>query len=174
VALEDHLVQIARLLGRESAQAEVVEDQQIRGEQSPEGLLGRVIGARLVEPLEHAIGTEEEHVVSGAAGGMAEGTGEEGLPDPDGAEEDRVLLAFEEAEGEELLDAVAVEGDRGVPVEALEGLLLLEAGAGEAQRQVLMIPTLDLILEHELEEVEFRELRLPRVGDAIRERRQDA
>ena len=174
VALEDHLVEIARLLGRESPQAEVVEEQQIRGEQSSDGLLGGVVGARLVEPLEHAIGSEEEHVVPSAAGGVAEGAGQEGFPDPDGAEEDHVLLALEEAEGEELLDTVAVEGDRGVPVEALKGLLFLEAGAGEAQGQVLVIPTIDLVLEHELEEVELRELRLPGVGDAIRERSQDA
>jgi len=127
-----------------------------------------------VEPLEHAIGSKEEHVVAGAAGGVAQGTGEEGLPDSDRADEEDVFLALEEAEGEEVLHAVAIEGDRGVPVEALEGLLLFEAGAAQTQRQVLVVAAIDLVLKHELEEVEFRELRLPGVGDAIRERRQDA
>lgn len=174
MAFEDHLVEVARLLGAEPAQAEVVEDEEIRGEQSSESLLGRVICARLVEPLEHAIGPEEEYVVPGSAGGVTEGAGEEGLPDADGAEEEDVLLALEEAEREEVLHAVAVEGDRGVPVEALEGLLLLEAGAVQTHRKVLVVAAIHLVLEHELEEVELRELRLPGVGDAIRERRQDA
>ncbi len=70
--------------------------------------------------------------MAGAAGGVAEGAGQEGLADADGAEEDDVFVAFDEAETEEVADAVAIEGDRRIPVEALERLLLLEAGALEA------------------------------------------
>jgi len=174
VALEDHLVEVARLLRAQAAQAEVVEDEQIGGEQPAEDLLGRVVGARLVQGLEHAVGAEEEHVAAGPAGGVAQRAGEEGLAHAHGPEEDHVLLALEEAEGEEVLDPVAVEGDGGVPVEALEGLLLLEAGPGQAQGEVLVVAAVDLVLEDELEEVELRELRLPGVGDAVGERRQQA
>ena len=105
---------------------------------------------------------------------MAEGAGEEGLAHADGAEEDHILLALEEAEREEILHALAVEGDRRVPVEALEGLLLLEAGAGEAEREVLLVPAVDLVLEHELQEVELSELRLAGVGHSVGQRRQQA
>lgn len=91
-----------------------------------------MIGARLEEELEEAVGAEEEDVVARAAGGVAERAGEEGLPDANGAEEDHVFLPFDEAEAEEIPDAVAIEGDRGVPVEGFEGLLLFEAGAREA------------------------------------------
>jgi hypothetical protein len=37
-------------------------------------------------------------------------------------------VAFEGAEAEEVPDAIAVEGHRGLPVEAFERLFLLEAG----------------------------------------------
>ncbi len=174
VALEDDLVQIARLLGAEATQPEVIDDEEVGGEQSPEGLLGRVVRPGLMEPLEHAIGAEEEDIVPGAAGRMTEGASQESLPDPDGAEEDHVFLTLEEAEREEILHTVAIEGDRGVPVESLEGLLLLEAGPGETQCQVLVISAIDLVLEHELEEVELRNLRLPGVRRPVGQRRQDA
>ena len=105
---------------------------------------------------------------------MAERRGEEGLPDADRSQEDHVLLALDEAEGEQVAHPVPVEGHRRIPVEALEGLLLLEAGAGEAAGQVLLVAAGDLVVEGELEEVELRELRLPRVGDALRERREQA
>jgi len=174
VALEDHLVEVVGLLGREPAQAEVVEHQQVGGEQPSQCLLGRVVRARLVEHLEHPVGAQEEHVVPRTAGRVAERPSKEGLSDPNGTEEDDVLLAFDEAEREELLDPVAVEGDRSIPVEALEGLLLLEAGPHEAKGKVLVIPAIDLVLEHELQEVELRKLRLPGVGDAVRKRREQA
>ncbi len=112
--------------------------------------------------------------MAGATGRVTDCRSQEGLSDPDWTEEHYVFVAFEEAEGEELLDAVAVEGDRGVPVEALEGLLLLEAGATEPHLQVLLISAINLVLEGEFEEIEFREFRLAGIGDAVRERRQDA
>ena len=51
VAFEDDLVEVTRLLGREASQAEVIEDQEIRCQQAPEGLLRRVIRSRLVQPV---------------------------------------------------------------------------------------------------------------------------
>jgi len=50
---------------------------------------------------------------------MAEGARQEGLPDADRAEHDDVLVAVDEAQREEVADALAVEGDRRLPVEAL-------------------------------------------------------
>ena len=128
MALEDDLVEIAGLLGIEAAQSEVVDDEDVGGEQAAQDFLGRVIGAGLVQALQEVIGAQEAHLVAGATGRVAEGTGQEGLADADRAEKDDVLVAFDEAEGEEIADAVAVEGDRRVPVEAFEGVLLIEAG----------------------------------------------
>ena len=112
--------------------------------------------------------------MAGAAGGVAQRTSKERLPHADRAEEDHVLAAFDEAEAEELLDTVSIEGNGGIPVEVLEGLVLLEAGSGQAHLQVLLIPAVDLVLEYEFEEVELRELRLLRVGQAVRERREQS
>lgn len=171
MALEDDLVEVARLLCGEAPQAEVVDDEQVRREQAPNRLLGRVIGPCLMKSREQPIGAQEEHRVSRATGGVAERTGEEGLPDPDRSDKDRVLVALEEAQAEEVLHAIAIEGDGGIPVEAFERLLLLEAGSIESDREILMIAPIDLVLEHELEELELRKLRLPGVGDAIGQRR---
>ena len=112
--------------------------------------------------------------MAGATGRVAERTGEEALSHADGAEEDHILAAFDEAEAKEFLDAVSVEGDGGIPVEAFEGLVLLEAGSGEADLEVLVIPAVDLVLEDELEEVELRELRFLRVGEAVGEGREQS
>ena len=112
--------------------------------------------------------------MAGAAGGVAECAGKERLPHADWTEEDHILAAFDEAEAEELLDAVSVEGHGSIPVEAFEGLVLLEAGSGEANLEVLVIPAVDLVLEHEFEEVELRELRLLRVGQAVGQRREQS
>ena len=107
--------------------------------------------------------------MAGTASRVAERTGKEGLSHADRAEEDHILAAFDEAKAEQLLDTISVEGDGGIPVEAFEGLVLLEAGSGEAHLEVLVIPAVDLVLEDELEEVELRELRFLRVGETVRE-----
>lgn len=172
VALEDHLVEVTRLLRGQAAQPEVVDDEEVRRKESADRSLGRVIGARLVQPCEETIGAQEQHGTSRATRRMAERAGEEGLADADRPEEDHVLVPLDEAEPEEVLHAVAIEGDGGIPVEAFERLLLLEAGPVQPQGEILVVAPIDLVLEHELEEVELRKLRLPGVGDAIGQRRQ--
>ena len=112
--------------------------------------------------------------MSGAAGAVAEGAGEKGLPHADGAEEDDVLAALEEGEAEEITDAVAVESDRRVPVEVFEGLCLFEAGAVEAVGEILVLAPIDFVLQDELEEIERAEARLLSVGDPVRQDGDDA
>ena len=107
-------------------------------------------------------------------GRVAERASEEGFPYAGRAEEDHVLVALEEAQAEEILDAVAVEGHGRVPVEAFEGLLLLEARAGDPHREVLLVAPVDLVLEGELEELELTQFRFLRVRHPIGERRQKA
>lgn len=167
MSLEDHLVEIRRLLGGEATQPEVIDDEQIRCQKPPQDLLGRAIGTRLMQPLEHAVGAEEEHVMTRTARGMAEGAGKERFADTDGPEEDRVLVPVEETEPEQLLHAVAIEGHRRVPVEAFEGRLVLEARALDSRREVLLIAPIDFVLQDEFEEVELRELLLLRVRHPV-------
>jgi hypothetical protein len=51
-----------------------------------------MIGAGLVKALQEMIGAQETHVPTGATGRVAEGTGQEGLPDPDGTQKNHVLI----------------------------------------------------------------------------------
>ena len=132
-----------------------------------QGLAGGVVGACLEEVLEQRVGATEEDLLAGPAGDVTEGGGEEGLADADGPHEQDVLVAVQEAQAEEVPDAVAVEGDGGVPVEALESLLLSEAGLVDAQGEALAFPPVDLILEGKFQEVLMRELGLLRVGEPV-------
>ena len=112
--------------------------------------------------------------MASAAGRVADSTRQERLSDSHGPYENDVFLAVDKAEGEQIADAIAVERDRRLPVEAFEGLLLLEAGTAQPHLQILLIAAIDLVLEDEFQEVEFGEFGLAGVGDAVGQRRQDA
>jgi hypothetical protein len=99
---------------------------------------------------------------------------EKSLADAGGAQEDDVFVALDEVEAEEVADPIAIESDRRVSIEALEGLLFLEADAFEAVRKIGVIAPIDIALEDELQEVELTELRLLGVGEAIGERWEEA
>lgn len=105
---------------------------------------------------------------------MTDRRGEEGLADADRAEEDYIFLAVDEAQAEQVLHAIAIEVDVRVPVERLQGLLFFEAGSPEPQREALVITSIDLVLQDQLEEIEATELRLLRVCDSVLQRDQQA
>ena len=174
MSFEDHFVEVARLLGIEATQPEVVDDQHVRGEQSPSDLLGAVVGTRLVEKLKELIGPEEEYRLSCTASRVADGGCEEGLADADRADKDHVLVTLDEAQAEQALYTIAIESDLGVPVEGLQCLLLFKACSPEPQGETLLIPSIDFVLQDQLEEVEFTEFRLLRVGDSVGQRDQQA
>lgn len=173
MSFENDFVEIAGLLGIETAQAEIVDDEHVGGEQAAQYLLGGVIGPRLMKSLQEVIGAEESHFVAGATGRMSERTGEEGLPDADRAEKDHVLVPFDKPEREEIADTVTVEGDWRVPVETFERVLFVEAGLRESNAEVLVVAPVDLVLQEELEEIEFGDFLFSCIGDAVRERRHD-
>jgi hypothetical protein len=127
VALDDDLVEVAGVLGIEAAQAEVVEDEEVGSQEAAHDPLGGVVGPGLVDESQEGIAAEEQNAAPGAAGGVPQGAGEEGLSNAHGTEEEDILVAVEEAEAEEVSDPVPVEGDGGVPVEVFEGVGLLEA-----------------------------------------------
>jgi hypothetical protein len=115
MTLDEHIVEIARLLGGEPAQAEVVEEEQVRREPAPQFPLEGVIGPGLMERLQELGDSDAADAVAGAAGSVPEGAGEEGLPHADGTAEDDVLLLGRPVQAEELADAGAIEADRAVP-----------------------------------------------------------
>jgi hypothetical protein len=127
-----------------------------------------MIGAGLVEALQEMIGAQESDFMTGATGSVAEGASEECLPNANRAEKDRVLVPFDEAEGKEITHAVAIEGDRRIPVEALQGVLLVKPGLGKPDAEIFVIAPIDLVLQNELEQVELSDLLFASVGDAVR------
>lgn len=129
VTLNDDFVDVVGLCGIEPPQSEVVDDEQVGGEESSERLVVRVVGARLFKLEKHLVGADEEHVVPGAAGCMADSGSEEGFADPHTPHKKNVLLGLKKTEREEVANAMAIEAHRGIPVEILEGLLVGEAGA---------------------------------------------
>ena len=167
MTLDDDLVEVAGLLRVQAAEPEVVEDEQVRREQRADDALGGVVGPGLVDHPKHVVAAEEEGLEAGAAGAVSQGAGEDGLADADGSEEEHVLALLEKRKAEEITHAVAVEGDRRVPVEVLEGVRLREAGAVEAVREVLVLPPVDLVLKRELKEVEGSEPGLGRLGGPV-------
>jgi len=173
VPLEHHLIEVARLPGIQPSQAKVVHDQDVGREQAPHHLFGAVVRAGLVQELQQAVCAQAEHLMPHTAGRVSQRRREEGLSDPDGSQEDHVLAALDEAQGEELAHPISVESDRRIPVEALERLFFLEAGTRQAQREIRLVPARDLVVQGQLQEVELSELRLPRVGDPLRQRRDE-
>ena len=99
---------------------------------------------------------------------MAQGAGEERLPDADRAAEDHVLVLAEPGEAEQLADPGPVEGHRGLPGDLLEADELLEAGGGHPGREPVTVPAVDLVLEAQLQELQGTELALLGRGGAIR------
>lgn len=170
--LDDQLVDVARLLGIEAPQTEVVDDEQVRCQQPTHDPLGGEVGAALVKLAQHDVGSHEHHVVTDPACGVSERAGEERLADAHGSHEDDVLGTLDEAEPEQVADAVSIEGHLGVPVEALEGLLVLEAGALEPSRELLVVAAIDLVLQHQLEQLQLTQFLLAGIGDPVGQRRQ--
>ncbi len=153
MALDDDFVDVVGLCGIEPTQSEVVEDEQVGGEKASERLFVRVVGTRLLELEEHLIGADEEHVVSGPAGCMAESGSEEGFADAHASHEENVLLGLDKTEREEVANAMAIEAHRGIPVEILEGLLLGEGGAFETPLQIDLVASVHFVLQDKFQEV---------------------
>jgi hypothetical protein len=171
MALNDDFVEVAGLLGVEAPKSKIINDEEVRGEEAPEHFLGGVIGPGLVDEFEERIATEEEDAVSGPAGAVTEGAGEERFADADGSEEEDVLTALQEPEAEEIPDPVTVEGHRGVPVEVFERVSFLEPGPVEAGGEAFVLAAIDLVLEGEFEEVEDGEGSLGGIGGPVRQGR---
>jgi hypothetical protein len=56
VAFEDHLVEVAGLLCGQAPKPEVIEDEEVGGQEATEDLLGGVVGAGLVKRVEQVVG----------------------------------------------------------------------------------------------------------------------
>jgi len=131
--------------------ADFIQDEELWGEVffelAPQGA-GLLGGGKVVDDVD---GVGEENGVAVQAGGIAQGGGEVGLADADGAQKDDVGLVTEELEAEEVLDLEAVDFFGPVPAELFEGFQdgeagLLDAALDEAL-EALVVFALDQALE---------------------------
>ena len=73
VSADDQLVEVGGLLGGEPVEAEVVEDEQVWGEERAECAFHGVVDPGLRHGLEEVVSMDEADGVSGADGGVAQG-----------------------------------------------------------------------------------------------------
>jgi hypothetical protein len=126
------LVEVGGLALRQAAEPQVVDDQHVGSGEAEEPLLVAAVAARSAELHEQFVRSHVRHREPGAAGAIAEPLGEVALADARGPDDVQVIVALNERAGCELEDLGL--RDRGVEgeVEVLDGLRMLEVGAGSA------------------------------------------
>src|ERR1051326_1960109 len=100
--LNDQVVQVLALLSTEAMEREIIQDEQVRSQVAAEDALVGVVAARLAKIFEEPIGTREHDAVASSDGGRPERLDQEGFADADRANQDDVLFALEELQGEEI------------------------------------------------------------------------
>ena len=131
----------------------LVEDQEVDGEQLAEFGLVILGEAGVLEGLEQRVRAEGEDGVAAATGDVAQGVGEKGFADADGADEGDVVMRLQEAERDELGEEGAIEGDVGGGVPVLELGARVEARPLRPQGGGQAVPARDLVGEDKQEEV---------------------
>ena len=174
VAFEEDLIGVAALLGLHGVEGEVVDDEEVDGEELAELGLVTLGEAGVLEGLEQRVRAEGEDGVAAATGDVAQGVGEKALADADGPDEGDVVMRLQEAERDELVEERAIEGDvgRGVPV--LELGARVEAGPLRPQGGGQAVPARHLVGEDEQEELLVGQRLLAHEGEALGERVEDA
>src|SRR6266550_2518769 len=121
----DQLVEVVGLGGGELAEAEVVADEHGGAGPGFEALVPGGVGAAAGHVGQDAAGFGEADFVPGADGLVAQGAGDEGLADADGAGQDDRFGGGQPAQGGEVADGGGGDAGAGGEVEALEGGLLV-------------------------------------------------
>ena len=105
------------------------------------------------EPFEEPVAAFEVDAEAAADGGVAEGGGEEGLADPDGAHDHGVVAGLDEAQRAQLVPDGAVVGDLGGVVPAVQGHGRVEPGGAGTPVGGGGLAAGDFVGEDELEEL---------------------
>ena len=92
MALDDDLVGVAVLLGVWGVEPEVVEDEQVDGEEGAQFLLVTLCEPHVLQVLEHLVGGESVSGVAAPAGDVAEGMGKKSPSDADAADDGHVVV----------------------------------------------------------------------------------
>jgi len=102
MAFHDELVDVAALVGVHGIEAEVVEDQEVDGEERPQLLFVGPSQPGLPQGLKQLVDRPGEDRVAAAAGDVAEGVRQEGPPDADRADNGDVVVDLEKPQRGEL------------------------------------------------------------------------
>ena len=145
MTLDDQFVEVLALLGGETAEAEVIHDQQVRCEEPTERFLKGVVDACLRELFEQHVGAAEEHVEASAHGGGPEALRQHGLADADRSDEEDVLVLAQEVEAKERLHLAAIDLDRCTPIKAVKHDAVFKAGLLQMPFERLVVAPLDLV-----------------------------
>ena len=84
VPVEDEFVKVGGLLRSEPVQAQIVQNEQVWGQEGPEGPVHRVVHSGLGHGLEEVVGVAEADGVPRPDGGVSQGLGRKLLPTPAG------------------------------------------------------------------------------------------
>ena len=121
----------------------------------------------MLEGLEHLIGAEREHGGTTSTGDVPERVGEKGFPDADGADDGDVRMGIKKAQGGELIEQRAIEGDlgRGVPVFEAHGRIQVRLLDPEGDAEALAAG--DFVAEGEQQQILMRHFLLSREGEPL-------
>ena len=134
-----------------------------------EGLVRGVVHPGLSHGPEEVVGMDEADGMAGSDGSISEGLSDEALAHADRPDEQDVLVAVQELEGEGGIEESSVECDGCGPVEVFEAAGLLEAGPLEAELEPPVVSAVDLIGQYDLQEGCVVELLPACEGDPLRQ-----
>ena len=153
VALHYQLINVGGVVAVQRLKGKIVEDEEIDAEEFAEFDVMAVVEAAGAEPFEELVGPFEPDGPAAADRRVAEGGGEECLPDADRAEDQCVVGVVDEPERDELVEDDAVVGDRRGVVPVVEAHGRVEAGGPGPEGGGVGVATGDLIGQDDLEEL---------------------
>jgi len=110
IPLQEEVVEVATLDRIEDIDREIIEDEEIDGDEFPEFGFVAVIEPRVLQQFQHLVGAAGQHGGAAPARDMAERVCKEGLADADGADDRHMGVTIEKAQRGELVEERTVKG----------------------------------------------------------------
>src|SRR5208337_1855603 len=153
VAIADDLIQVGLVVLTQRGQPEVIQDQKLHRADLFQPTFAAAVSATRLHPGQKMAGSTGEYFVAPAAGFVPEGLSQMALAHSRGADEEHVLVFGNELAGSKLADGWFMDARIETEIKCLQGLVRLEAAAGEATTQLFEISPLYLIGEQHLQEL---------------------
>src|SRR5579863_10706298 len=167
VAFGDDLVEVGGLGRGEGLERKIVDDEQLDGGQAAVLVVQGVVQAGGGQALEQLVGAGHGHGAAAADGDVAQGGGQVGFPDADGAEDQGAVGAVEEPQGDQLVPELLVVADGGGGVPGFGAHGGVQAGVLGAQGDGSGFAAGDFVGQDELEEVGVGHVLLAGQGEAL-------